>query len=112
MPFYSGQAFIIGIIAGSLLGVFCIIGAQARYDGTLDGIYLFSFWLNRFLMGFIIALLPNCKVLWRLLLRGVLAGLFIGFTFYSATNYFDLTGFLVSAVYGVIIAFVLYKFDE
>ena len=103
---------IIGIIAGTILGVFCIIGAQARYDASVSGNYLFSFWLNRFLMGFVIALLPNCKVLWRLLARGAFVGLFIGFTFYSATNYFDLTGFLVSAVYGVIIAFAIYKIDE
>jgi len=106
------KRLIIGIILGSLLGVVCIIGAQTRYDTAVDGTYLFSFWLNRFLMGFVIALLPNCKVLWRLLIRGALVGLFIGFTFYSATAYFDLIGFLVSAVYGVIIAFALFKFDE
>jgi len=106
------KRIIIGIIAGTILGVFCIIGAQARYDSSVSGNYLFSFWLNRFLMGFVIALLPNCKVLWRLLARGAFVGLFIGFTFYSATNYFDLTGFLVSAVYGVIIAFAIYKIDE
>jgi hypothetical protein len=106
------KRLIIGIIIGSLLGVACIIGAQLRYDGAVGGDYLFSFWLNRFLMGFVIALLPNCKVLWRLLIRGALVGLFIGFTFYSATMYYDLTGFLVSALYGIIIAFVLFKFDE
>lgn len=103
---------IVGIIAGSILGVFCIIGAQARYDGMLEGSYLLSFWLNRFLMGFVIALLPDCKVLWRLLIRGSLVGLFIGFTFYSATGYYDLTGFLVSALYGIIIAFTIYKMDK
>jgi len=106
------KRLIIGIIAGSILGVVCIVGAQLRYDGAVGGTYLFSFWLNRFLMGFVIALLPNCKVLWRLLIRGSLMGLFIGFTFYSATGYYDLTGFLVSAVYGVIIAFAIYKIDE
>ena len=106
------KRLIIGIIAGSILGVFCIIGAQSRFEGVLDGTYMFSFWLNRFLMGFVIALLPNCKVLWRLLVRGGVVGLFIGFTFYSATSYYDLMGFLVSAVYGIIIAFVIYKFDE
>lgn len=106
------KRIITGIIVGSILGVFCIIGAQTRYEGIVDGSYLFSFWLNRFLMGFVIALLPNCKVLWRLLVRGAVIGLFIGFTFYSATDYYDLIGFLVSAVYGVIIAFVIYKIDE
>jgi len=106
------KRIIIGIVIGAILGVFCIIGAQARYDNSVGGTYLFSFWLNRFLMGFVIALLPNCKVLWRLLIRGAVVGLLIGFTFYSATNYFDLTGFLVSAVYGVIIAFAIYKIDE
>jgi hypothetical protein len=94
------------------LGVFCILGAQARYDGILDGTYLFSFWLNRFLMGFVIALLPHCKILWKVLIRGAITGLFISFTFYSATNYYDLTGFLVGAIYGVIIAFAIYKFDD
>lgn len=106
------KRLLIGVLAGSVLGVFCIIGAQLRYEAGVTNTYLFSFWLNRFLMGFVIALLPNCKVLWRLLVRGAVVGLLIGFTFYSATEYFDLTGFLVSAIYGVIIAFAIYKIDE
>ena len=106
------KRIIIGLIAGAILGVFCIVGAHTRYDGTQEISYLFSFWLIRLLMGFCIGLVPNCKVLWRLLVRGAVIGLFIGFTFYSATEFMDLLGFLVSAVYGVIIAFVIYKFDE
>ena len=106
------KRILIGAITGAILGVFCIIGAQSRYEGILSNTYLLSFWLNRLLMGLFLALLPNCKVLWKLLLRGVIVGLFIGFTFYSATEFYDLTGFLVSGVYGIIIAFVIYKIDE
>lgn len=97
------------LIIGALLGVFCIIGANVRYSGTLENYYLFSFWFNRLLMGLVIGLLPTLKDIKLLLIRGVFIGLLISFAFYSSTNFLDLTGFLVGAVYGIIIEFALLK---
>jgi hypothetical protein len=57
-------------------------------------------------MGAFIGLLPTLKDPKQYLLRGALVGLFISFAFYSATEFLDLTGFLVGAVYGIIIEVV------
>ncbi len=103
------KRLIIGLIMGAILGVVCIVGANLRYGGTLSNAYLFSFWFNRVLIGLFIGLLVSIKNPLHLALRGVLVGLFISFAFYSATDFLDLTGFLVGAVYGVIIEFTTKK---
>ena len=103
------KRLIVTLITGALLGVVCIIGAQLRYDGVLKTSYLISFWFNRVLMGLVIGLISSNTSLLKRLLRGLIVGLLISFAFYSATEFMDLTGFLVGGVYGVIIEFVAYK---
>lgn len=103
------KRFIVSIVTGALLGVVCIIGAKSRYNGDLSNVYLFAFWFNRLLMGIIIGLLLPAKDIRFGLLRGAILGLIISFGFYSATEYNDLIGFLVGAVYGVIIELVALK---
>lgn len=97
------KRLIVSLIAGAILGVFCILGANLRYEGTLSNIYMFAFWFNRLLMGLVIGLASFKLDLKFRILRGVLLGLFVSFAFYSATDFLDLTGFLVGAVYGIII---------
>ena len=104
------KRLLIAIITGAILGVFCVIGANVRYGGTLETSYIFSFWFNRFLMGVFFGLMPRENILWKRGVRGVLSGLFVGFAFYSSTEFLDLTGFLVSAVYGVIIEMTTHYF--
>ncbi len=104
------KRLIIGLIMGAILGVICIIGANLRYDGSLSTGYLFAFWFNRVLIGLFIGLLVSIKKPLHLALRGAFVGLLISFAFYSATEFLDVTGFLVGAVYGVIIEFVARKF--
>lgn len=100
------------MITGAILGVVCIIGASLRNTEPLANYYLFAFWFNRFLMGFVFGVMPFSKPLKMLLIRGFIVGLLVSFAFYSATNFLDLTGFLVGGVYGVIIEFVAYKFKK
>jgi uncharacterized membrane protein len=104
------RRIIVGLITGVILGVFCIIGAQTRYTESVSTVYLFAFWLNRVFMGAFIAMLPVQKTLLKSLILGAVVGLLVSFTFYSATEFFDLIGFLVGAVYGVIIMLSLHKF--
>ncbi len=94
---------------GAILGVLCIIGASLRYQETIENWYLFAFWFNRLLMGFVIGLLSFNKSIKYILVRGFIIGLIVSFAFYSATNYQDLPGFLVGGVYGMIIEFTAYK---
>jgi MFS family permease len=97
------KRLLVSMITGALLGVVCILGANLRYQDSLETWYLFAFWFNRFLMGLMIGLIPiNGKLSMRLL-KGSLLGLIVSFAFYSATDYLDLMGFLVGALYGAII---------
>ncbi|MFP4177350.1 MAG: hypothetical protein ACLFTZ_01160 [Acholeplasmataceae bacterium] len=98
----------IALAMGALLGVFCIIGASVRTGPDAD--YLFAFWYNRLLMGFVVGLLPFERVFRRMVARGALIGLFVSFAFYSATGYADLLGFAVGAVYGIIIEYASVRF--
>jgi hypothetical protein len=98
------------LILGSILGVFCIVGALTRYNESPTTLYLLSFWFNRVIIGLVIGLLPLLTDVKKTILRGAIVGLFISFAFYSATEFYDLTGFLVGAVYGMIIEVVLYKY--
>ena len=97
------KRLIVSLIAGAILGVFCILGANLRFEGTLSNTYLFAFWFNRLLMGLVIGLASFKLDLKFRLIRGVILGIFVSFAFYSATDFLDLTGFLVGAVYGIII---------
>jgi hypothetical protein len=106
------KRLIIGLVTGALLGVVCIVGASLRSTETLSTIYLFSFWFNRVVMGFVFALLPSIKDYKLRLARGVIIGLFISFMFYSATEFQDLMGFLAGGVYGIILEVVLEKVSQ
>lgn len=103
------RRLVLSTISGTILGVFCIFGANWRYDNTLSTSYLFGFWFNRLVMGVMIGLLPPLEKPLHYIIRGAVVGLFVSFAFYSSTNFLDLTGFLVGAIYGVIIEAVAKK---
>ena len=100
------------VITGAILGIFCIVGAQSRYNGSLETSYLFSFWFNRLVMGLFIGLIAWNLSLPKRVLRGLIVGLFISFAFYSSTSFLDTTGFLAGGIYGIIIEYVGYKLEK
>lgn len=106
------KKLIYGMILGSILGIFCIVGASLRLPDHASFSYLLSFWYNRVILGALIGLLPNLKSLKLSLLRGLLVGAFVSFAFYSATDFLDLMGFFAGLAYGVIIEFVLFKLNQ
>lgn len=106
------QRMKISIVAGALLGVVCILGAQLRSGFEREALYLFAFWYNRLLMGAVIGLAGKTQELNRALARGALLGLLVSFAFYSATGFGDAVGFAAGIVYGVIIEYAAYRFDD
>lgn len=102
------KRLIIALAAGAVLGVFCIIGASVRMSPETD--YLFAFWYNRLLMGLVIGLLPLEPVFRKMIVRGAIVGLIVSFAFYSATDYADFLGFVVGALYGIIIEYVSVRY--
>lgn len=105
------KRMIISLISGAILGIFCVIGANIRFGGELSDYYIFGFWFNRLLMGFVFGLFISNQNWKTRVLRGITIGLLVSFAFYSATEFLDPVGFAVGALYGVIIETVAYKLD-
>lgn len=100
------------LLAGAVLGVFCIIGALVRSGFQIEYYLLFSLWYNRLLMGLVIGL-PWPRIgMPKLLVRGAVLGLIVSFAFYSATGFTDVVSFLAGLVYGVIIEYLAYRSER
>lgn len=100
---------LLSLLAGTLLGVVCIVGASIRSDAALEFSYALAFWYNRLLMGFVIGLMSDLPGLGKALLRGAIVGLFVSFAFYSATGFGDPVGFLAGLLYGIIMEYVAFR---
>lgn len=100
------------IATGAILGVFCIIGASIRSGFERDAVYLFAFWYNRLLMGIVIGLAVSAADMAKALSRGALLGLLVSFAFYSATGFDDGVGFMAGVVYGIIIEYVAWRYEQ
>ena len=61
-------------------------------------------------MGFVIGSIVIKGDLYIRLIKGAIIGLIVSFAFYSATDFYDLIGFLVGAVYGGILVYVNHIF--
>lgn len=92
-----------GLIAGAVLGVFCVIGAYVRSGGTADSNFVFSLWYNRVIIGLVIGA-PWIEADRKTsLIRGGILGLMVSFAFYATTGFQDPVSFLAGVVYGVLI---------
>lgn len=106
------KRLIISLIAGAILGIFCIIGARIRMGETASNLFLFSTWFNRIVLGLAIGLYtPKNKDVKISILRGGTIGLIISFSLFTATNFIDIPGFIAGIVYGIIIDFFATKYD-
>jgi len=107
----------LAILTGALLGVLCIIGVGNRVGFSGNGVYLFSMWYNRVVMGVVIGLAGGLEILkgpknkWlNVALRGFIFGLFITSAHILSTDFRDIPSFFAGLSYGVIIDFVATKF--
>jgi hypothetical protein len=99
------RRMLVSVIAGVLLGVACIVGAQVRSGFTSDALYLCAFWFNRLLLGIVIGLAGGRLKILPAIGRGAVLGLLVSFAFYSSTGYKDPLGFAAGIAYGVIIEY-------
>ncbi|MFA5605332.1 MAG: hypothetical protein WC970_05675 [Dehalococcoidales bacterium] len=106
------KRMLICVIAGALLGIVCIVGAQLRTGFEHEAPYLFAFWFNRLLLGIVIGLAAFKLSTIQTLGRGALLGLLVSFAFYSSTGFQDVIGFIAGIIYGVIIEYAALKLDK
>ena len=108
----SARRMKVSLLTGAILGVVCILGALIRSGFDLPAFYLFAFWYNRLLMGFVIGLLDGRLGVPGVLYRGAGIGLLVSFAFYSSTGFGDPVGFVAGIIYGVIIEYVALKYGD
>jgi len=100
------------IATGAVLGVFCIVGAFVRSGFQSEAYFLFALWYNRLMMGLVIGLAGGNLEWPKVIGRGALFGLIISFAFYSSTGFHDVVSFLAGIVYGIIIEYIAFKYND
>ena len=108
------KRIIIAILTGSILGVLCIIGVSSRVGFSGNELFIFALWYNRFLMGVVIGIASDFKVVktgWNTLFRGGILGLIVTSAFFLSTGFRDVPSFFAGIVYGLIIDYVATKFE-
>lgn len=105
------KRMLVCIVSGAILGVVCIGGALVRSGFQSDAYFLFALWYNRLLMGLVVGLAWGKPNLLKEVGRGAFLGLVVSFAFYSSTGFSDLISFLAGIIYGMIIAFIAFKFS-
>ncbi|SRR6056297_2254608 len=106
------KRMIISLIAGAVLGVFCIIGASVRTGGEASTYMLFSLWYNRIIIGLVIGFASKKKELGKILIRGAVLGLVVSFSYYASTGFTDIVSFIAGIIYGMIIEYAAFRFDK
>ena len=105
----------ISVVAGAMLGVFCIIGGSVRAGGLAGNeLYLFAMWYNRVIIGLTIGLAGRWQIVngsRNRYIRGALLGFLVSAAFFLSTEMQDTIAFFAGIVYGVIIEYVAQRYD-
>ncbi len=103
-------------ILGVILGIFCIIGIGFRLGFEGNGLFLFSAWYNRVIMGIIIGLAGGIVLIKKpttnSLIRGACLGFIVSLSWYVASEARDVLGFIAGIIYGVVIDFITTKYSK
>ncbi len=109
------KRLIISILAGAILGIFCIVGLSIRLGVAGNELFIFATWINRVVMGLVIGLAPYYKIkntTRNIIIRGAFFGLVISGSFYLSTDFKDTLGFFAGIVYGIIIDFIATRYEK
>jgi len=104
----------ISLLAGAVLGIFCIIGMGLRLGFANNELFLLAAWYNRVIMGLVIGLVGGISIIKgksNPLARGLGFGLMISLAFHLSTGLRDPIGFGAGIVYGPIIDYIASKYS-
>ena len=98
---------LIALGVSALLGIFCIIGVGHRLGFAANSVFLFSIWYNRLLMGLVIGLAGEIKLLKtrkaNVVVRGLLLGTLVTLASSLSTDFRDVPSLFAGIFYGLII---------
>jgi hypothetical protein len=104
----------IGVLMGSLLGIFCIIGVGLRIGFEGNKLYLFAMWYNRVIMGLVIGLAGGLRFIdstQNVLVRGFILGLLVTASITFTSEFRDWPSFFAGLAYGMIIDWVATRYS-
>lgn len=104
----------IGVLMGSFLGIFCIIGVGLRIGFEGNKLYLFAMWYNRVIMGLVIGLAGGLRFIdskHNVLVRGFILGLLVTASITFTSEFRDWPSFFAGLVYGMIIDWVATRYS-
>lgn len=106
----------ISLLTGAILGIFCIIGVGIRAGYAGNELYLFSMWYNRVIMGLVVGLAQNLKIIKdvkkNVYVRGLVIGLVVSLANFLSTAFRDIPSFFAGIVYGLIIDYTASKYGK
>jgi len=111
----KNKRLLVSILTGAVLGIFCIIGVSSRIGFLGNELFILSTWINRVILGLVIGLAPYYKIknnTKNILLRGAILGFVIGGSFFLATSFRDIPGFIAVIFYGIIIDYVASNYGK
>ncbi len=97
---------IIGVLAGALLGILCIVGVGWRIGFEDNLMFLFAMWYNRVVMGLLIGLAYDVKFVHsnkNFIVRGLILGLVVTLAITFTSEFRDWPSFFAGLAYGPII---------
>jgi hypothetical protein len=103
----------VSLISGALLGIVCIIGVGLRIGFAGGGLFLLAMWYNRLVMGLVIGLADELRLVEgpaNRYVRGAILGLAISLAIFLSTELRDVPSFLAGIVYGLIIEHVAARY--
>ncbi len=108
------KRIILSVMMGAVLGVLCIVGVGTRIGYGGNELFLFAMWYNRIVMGLLIGLAYDVKIIdtdKNFILRGSLLGLIVSSAITFTSGFRDWPSFFAGIGYGVIIDFVATRFE-
>ncbi len=100
---------ILSVVTGAGLGILCIIGVGTRIGFDGNELFLFAMWYNRVVMGLLIGLASDLKLIdsdKNFIVRGAFLGLFVTSAITLTSGFLDWPSFFAGVVYGIIIDWV------
>ncbi|MEF8835689.1 MAG: hypothetical protein V5A76_05995 [Candidatus Thermoplasmatota archaeon] len=105
----------IGVLAGALLGILCIVGVGTRIGFEGNEMFLFAMWYNRVVMGLLIGLAYDVKIIdsdKNFIVRGLILGLVVTLAITFTSNFKDWPSFFAGLAYGPIIDWAATRYGE
>lgn len=97
----------ISVLTSIILGLFCVIGANVRFNGELAGYMVGALFLNRIILGILMGVNWDIEGKVKTYIHTLFIGIIVSLQYYMFTNFTDHVSFIAGIVYAFIIYFII-----